>query len=394
MFNYRCGLFWHVRFQSFYLPGSVNDNDKQLDQWNLTAPPLYLWSHRDWTDKHKSIAENQGHIVRQQEGSHSERSGDKTRCLDREMEEEDDHYGDTSMLTDCPLHTSEASESRHVATTEGCQGSSRDAASKREGQDSHGSEKNNSNTSSKKRFRDDKGKKASGSGKREKSVSDKQSSGNNSESEIFKGITVDSPSNLIAGKSSLQQLGTAFDGSQAYSSSTYGFSGGATMEEPLAIHTRGGSDGLGYRGYIGDVPRESDVRSQVRYYGQNQVASASRYGRVGSTAGYDLVGSTAGYGQVGSLSSTPYGNLGLSSETSYRMSLSAMDRYAPRLDEMNRRMVGGSSALRPEPNMVGRSGSYGPIQPPQPGYLVNPTSFVSSPQPPFPHHNSAGWLDE
>ncbi|KAG6494343.1 hypothetical protein ZIOFF_049367 [Zingiber officinale] len=52
--------------KSFYLPGSVDVNDNQLEQWNLSPPPLYLWSRDDWTVKHKRIAARQGHIVEDQ----------------------------------------------------------------------------------------------------------------------------------------------------------------------------------------------------------------------------------------------------------------------------------------------------------------------------------------
>ncbi|XP_043709134.1 protein ENHANCED DOWNY MILDEW 2-like [Telopea speciosissima] len=47
--------------KSFYLPGSVDVNDKQMEQWNLKPPPLYLWSHPDWTKKHQVIAHRHGH---------------------------------------------------------------------------------------------------------------------------------------------------------------------------------------------------------------------------------------------------------------------------------------------------------------------------------------------
>lgn len=47
--------------KSFYLPGSLDVSDKQMDQWNVYPPPLYLWSHPDWTEKHKKIAEKYGH---------------------------------------------------------------------------------------------------------------------------------------------------------------------------------------------------------------------------------------------------------------------------------------------------------------------------------------------
>ncbi|KAJ6826809.1 protein ENHANCED DOWNY MILDEW 2-like isoform X2 [Iris pallida] len=48
--------------KSFYLPGSVDVNDKQMEQWNLKPPPLYLWSRRDWTSNHKAIASKHGHV--------------------------------------------------------------------------------------------------------------------------------------------------------------------------------------------------------------------------------------------------------------------------------------------------------------------------------------------
>lgn len=48
-------------FQSFYLPGSVDVNDNQIEDWNKHPPPLFLWSRPDWTSKHRAIAEQQGH---------------------------------------------------------------------------------------------------------------------------------------------------------------------------------------------------------------------------------------------------------------------------------------------------------------------------------------------
>ncbi|KHN47582.1 PHD finger-containing protein [Glycine soja] len=48
--------------KSFYLPGSVDTRDKQLEDWNLKPPPLYLWSRPDWTTKHREIAQKHCHI--------------------------------------------------------------------------------------------------------------------------------------------------------------------------------------------------------------------------------------------------------------------------------------------------------------------------------------------
>ncbi|KAH7286771.1 hypothetical protein KP509_32G022200 [Ceratopteris richardii] len=48
--------------QSFYLPGSVDVNEMPLNDWNVVAPPLFIWSRPDWTPKHKEIAVEKGHV--------------------------------------------------------------------------------------------------------------------------------------------------------------------------------------------------------------------------------------------------------------------------------------------------------------------------------------------
>lgn len=48
--------------KSFYLPGSVDVNEKQMEDWNVVAPVLFLWSHPDWTAKHNAIARKHGHL--------------------------------------------------------------------------------------------------------------------------------------------------------------------------------------------------------------------------------------------------------------------------------------------------------------------------------------------
>ncbi|KAL5227641.1 hypothetical protein ABZP36_015906 [Zizania latifolia] len=47
--------------KAFYLPGSVDVNDKIVEGWNASAPPLYLWSHPDWTKKHMEVAVGHNH---------------------------------------------------------------------------------------------------------------------------------------------------------------------------------------------------------------------------------------------------------------------------------------------------------------------------------------------
>ncbi|KAI3918211.1 hypothetical protein MKX01_041531 [Papaver californicum] len=48
--------------KSFYFPGSVNVDENPIDQWNNITPPLYLWSHPEWTEKHKNIAYEEHHL--------------------------------------------------------------------------------------------------------------------------------------------------------------------------------------------------------------------------------------------------------------------------------------------------------------------------------------------
>ncbi|KAL2944938.1 Protein ENHANCED DOWNY MILDEW 2 [Bienertia sinuspersici] len=64
--------------KSFYLPGSVDTNDKQMEDWNVVAPNLYLWSRPDWTSKHKEIAKKHHHLLGEQ------RQKQPTNKLDRD----------------------------------------------------------------------------------------------------------------------------------------------------------------------------------------------------------------------------------------------------------------------------------------------------------------------
>uniref|UniRef100_A0A0E0LWJ4 Zinc finger PHD-type domain-containing protein n=1 Tax=Oryza punctata TaxID=4537 RepID=A0A0E0LWJ4_ORYPU len=59
-------LIWEDSHQlagkSFYLPGSLDADNKVMEQWNMSPPPLSLWSRSDWARKHKEIAKTMGHI--------------------------------------------------------------------------------------------------------------------------------------------------------------------------------------------------------------------------------------------------------------------------------------------------------------------------------------------
>lgn len=62
--------------KSFYLPGSVDINDKQMEDWNIVAPILSLWSRQDWTASHLDIAKKHHHLLgEQRENSSRNRLG-------------------------------------------------------------------------------------------------------------------------------------------------------------------------------------------------------------------------------------------------------------------------------------------------------------------------------
>ncbi|XP_031477785.1 protein ENHANCED DOWNY MILDEW 2-like isoform X2 [Nymphaea colorata] len=65
--RYPYDLVWEdaekLKGKAFYLPGSLDQEDKELAQWNIVPPVLYLWSRPDWTDHHRTIAIQQGHTT-------------------------------------------------------------------------------------------------------------------------------------------------------------------------------------------------------------------------------------------------------------------------------------------------------------------------------------------
>ncbi|KAL5804012.1 hypothetical protein ACOSQ3_030812 [Xanthoceras sorbifolium] len=481
--------------KSFYLPGSVDENDKQMDQWNLVSPPLSLWSRHDWTAKHKAIAEKNGHINREHEGSNLEKNSNETRIIDQHMEDDSGQYGDTSMLTDLPLQINEAEKLRHMATKGHKESSPVSDSDKRNTIDYR---KNQSSKDTRKREHHNKNR---GSEMSRKSAADEQSGGRRTGMEISSGTPHHSPTNVISGRSSAEghpsksiempsmshfepstsrshmQSGTAcgeiqssihgdtglvsgisgkspadeqsggrhpgreiqfgnphrhspanvidsrssaevrpsrsiempsvvdngrqhfepsmsgshrsaYGGTQASFSddmelrlsmnnsdsySAFRYNGGVNVGEQFTARGRDNGDSLGYRPYISDIERESDVRSQFGYYGQEP-------------AGSDPI-----FGQLGSLPSTNYGHLGSATAAPYRMNTSVMQRYAPQLHDLNPPMT---HRFEPPPPMGGTNDLYDARAPPIPGYQADPFANTPGPHYPYPPPGSSGWLDD
>ncbi|KAM0942528.1 putative [histone H3]-lysine(4) N-trimethyltransferase chromatin regulator PHD family [Dioscorea sansibarensis] len=77
--------------KSFYLPGSIDANEEQIEQWNLKPPVLYLWSRPDWTAKHKAIAARHNHRSTGQRELPADEPQNETIADARQLYEEGNH---------------------------------------------------------------------------------------------------------------------------------------------------------------------------------------------------------------------------------------------------------------------------------------------------------------
>ncbi|XP_057971609.1 protein ENHANCED DOWNY MILDEW 2 [Malania oleifera] len=408
--------------KSFYLPGSVDVNDKQMEQWNVTPPVLSLWSRSDWTATHKAIAQKHGHASSGQNELHLEGNHNETQVAAHLMEEESNHRGDMYVLTDdCPMQTDETDLHGTRAIAPGHKESSPHIPS-REERGNPGHKENPSNENSKKR-RHGKGRrgrvendpspkvKSDGgmppvSGDTNKGRLPLHSSPNmidvQSPTEDHPSQSRKMPSHMgvdeegfrhfqpnISGLSS--QFGMGYSGADANvpDDQTRWYS--LNSREPYSSGTQRWSSGytpdsLGYRPYTGENVMGLDARTQSRLYGQQDPDPLNH--RSSYTVGQD-----SGFSHFGSLSST-YGHRGTGVDSSIsRTNTSAMQRYAPRLDELNHTRM---STLGPDPligNGNGNGGIYDPLGP-RPRFRGDTMGFVPGPHNSFSHQGSSGWLNE
>lgn len=114
------------------MPGPVDVNDEQTKDWNVNPPPLYIWSRPDWTDKHKAIAQQHGHLSR---------TGEKL-----QPEEEHHNLGKSSTVMDDDSHVDNKKEAGVDAS---CKKRLRHDCSGTEGDKNDDWGKNHSTTNSK-----------------------------------------------------------------------------------------------------------------------------------------------------------------------------------------------------------------------------------------------------
>ncbi|KAL6311060.1 hypothetical protein AAG906_011902 [Vitis piasezkii] len=407
--------------KSFYLPGSVDVNDKQIEQWNVNPPLLYLWSRQDWTAKHRAIAQKCGHVSRRQSVTFGKIQNEEP-VLDHPMADQT-HSGHVSMMLDehsVENHELEHEERREIVTAGRVESSPHSGVDRED----HGKKLLNENS-----------KQRHGKGKHEKRTEnisdDKQIM--TPVSEMCKGTsctssprasdarsTVDIHQPEALKKSSPVEVGeevyphfqpgvpdsslqrTGYGGSHASipedmaRSTIQRWSTGVSpgldygirnSEEPFTSYMRGSIDNLGYRHSIRDrdeYGRNADIRSQVQSYGLRDPIGMSQRSNY-------LAGQDPRFGQMGSFPST-YGHPGSGAESSYsRMNTSAMQRYAPQLDELNPTRMNSFGYERPMPI---RNNIYDPLAPPRPGFQADSMGFAPGLHHPFSKQNSSGWLNE
>ncbi|KAK2987061.1 hypothetical protein RJ640_004787 [Escallonia rubra] len=488
----------------FYFPGSVDVNGEQIDQWNVCPTPLYLWSRPDWTDKHKAIAQEHGHLSRVREETHAVDNSHEANVPVLHKEDPEVH-GAVSMLLDYILQNEEPVAQERATSTGASQkeGFSRDNG-RREGvknviheeglmDDIHWEDQSTKNPKKRNRGKKKRGRGldgklpeekqkgrsplpwhsqrenaldeklprhsqlGTGSGEKlprhsqrrnasdEKLAEDKQKGRNSlrgkSSDEKFledkqnvrspvhhhspphmsRGRSVDGhlPKHMGVGKEgyqhmeptmseSLSQFRTGHSGIQDddlqrtyssnsedwYARSTYLRSSRASLgsdygardsDENFSGYLREGIDSRGYRPYAEQMDErygsQPDVRSRIPFFGQQDPGTFSQ------RSSYSM-GTDPGF-------STPYGHLGPASDSVYsRTSTSTMQRYAPRLDELNHTRM-NSLGSAPPPVPVNRNGVFDyNLHVPSPGFRADSLGFAPGPYRPPSHQNSSGWLND
>ncbi|XP_061360952.1 protein ENHANCED DOWNY MILDEW 2 isoform X2 [Gastrolobium bilobum] len=374
--------------KSFYLPGSVDANDRQIEQWNVKPPPLYLWSRPDWTDKHMVIAQEHGHLFSQHEVLKTESFNDEKSPASHTMD--GNHVDDLFLGHD--LLKSTDNEEDHASMNESQKGSSPHGNVDRESQDRQEYWVKMAENTSWKRKRTEENEggglsvtspaKMQAVNQMVEEVLDRsQSNPDDGRVEGYQPKSVMSPTYIDFGdngnwhldppSSSRMEFGVA--SSVVDPLSDYGVT---DIEEHHSSLLGDSTNSIGYRPYIMEDQnylRELETRQQTRLYGlQNPDSMRSN----------NLSGHDSAYSQMGS----SYGLLSSVPDSSYMMNTSTMQRYAPRLDELNPVRM---DSLGSEPPIVGRNGTFEPSVP-QPGYGTGLPPFATGPHNLYSRQNSAG----
>ncbi|CAI9784116.1 unnamed protein product [Fraxinus pennsylvanica] len=399
--------------KSFYLPGSVDVNDKQMEDWNVNAPLLYLWSHPDWTPKHKDIAQEYGHLSKDQK---------KSSLQEPLLENVSDAPGERNNLDEYPVllgddrnlgDRREHQEQEARVTTSHNEELPHDI-SVTEGDRNRGHQKNQSEGNSEEFCGKSKRKR-----KRRQAMSlEDKSTGKHSVScqpypNVDGGRLSDHRSTKSHERHSHMDVGmeddkhsgnSSFSVSHSYSQTRHGETldddlvrkyllhseepypsltnrrshtpnpeYGFRTSDPSLGYPRGTTDIHGYRSYeMEKYGRDVTIHSNVNLLGRRDHPHSWTPNYTPNPGpGYHPT-----YGQPVPSGNSTYGG----------MNTSTMQRYAPRLDELNHGRINHVRSGLPLPDM---SGVFRPPVP-RPGSL----GFVPGPHHPFPEQNSSGWLNE
>ncbi|TKY45467.1 ENHANCED DOWNY MILDEW 2 [Spatholobus suberectus] len=383
--------------KSFYLPGSVDTNDRQIEQWNVRPPPLYLWSRPDWTEKHEAIAREHGHLISRREVSKTE-SFDKKKSPG--SHNVDDNYGGDTMPGHDILNLTE------TATNKGQTRCSPHGNVDRESQERQEHWVSKAEKTSWKRKRTEEN---AGRGLDVTAPSKRQGV-----NQMLDGVLDHSQPNPIDGTSSVErfqpkpdmsppdfELGdggyrhleptsssrmggirAAYSGSQNWPSVANPLydSGITDVDEHHSSLLGDTVNSIGYRPYVREDQnylRELETRQQTRHYGlQNPNSVTSNY-----LPGHDPAYSRHMGSSYPVLSSLSEG---------YTMNTPAMQRYAPRLDELNHVRM---DPLGFEPPIVSRNGTF-ERSVPQPGYGSWMPGFAAGSHHVYSRQNSADRFNE
>ncbi|OMO83640.1 Zinc finger, PHD-type [Corchorus capsularis] len=237
--------------KSFYLPGSVDTNDKQMDQWNVMAPPLYLWSRSDFSAKHKSIAEKHGHLHRKLFSFNHEGKINETHTSGQPSDNRS-QGDDAPELED---HNQDPKTEEHIAAsvtlTAAPEECSLHQQGVREGQDNHSNVKSQAEETVLKNVKHSD--ENHGRGTERKSPVVGQSGGKTPITETYSGIPHSSPSNVMGAKSALEcrQEGSAI----------------VTEKEFSPCH-QGEKEGQDIRGHV-EIQSKEPSKEQMKLSNEN-----------------------------------------------------------------------------------------------------------------------------
>lgn len=384
--------------KSFYLPGSVDVHDKQMEQWNMKPPVLYLWSRPDWTAKHRAVAMKHGHASDEQLEHPAEVEKQGEAMSAKELGEEGCEMKDATTvdieITKEDYNTNQISNKRKSIENHKNKSRKKKKSKKRvEVSEGRGLDRFMNMDSSPPKTRDNRN--SSDSYITSEPIKTNLKQGNHHSSNSGAGVEFGAFSG--GGRSTTFHNGdfdeialrymTPPSRDIPYNSNSHNWPNGGMGSREYGI----GSSEEQYSGYMRENSMESFGRSPYASnydaYGRRE-ADMRMEGRLYNIQGQDdftqmnrfsLGGSNSGLGPAG-LSTTSYGLNGPDA------GISIMQRYAPRLDEPN----------------YGRTGNPGHVPQMMQDMPPNSMTFVSGSHPPnppsglYPPHlpPSGGWLPD